>query len=247
MKLFGTRVHNAVIVIAASAVMAVASTGIAQAGASPFSYGVEGDPAASWRTEHDGDGNGRLDTNAGLALAGLAGAALSSQQVAKRDVFAKQTGRSVAALSGPWHLVNIHSEKCLTVSGASTANNAGAVQYTCDFLSPHNEDWYLEDVYGSGDYWHIINAHSGKCLTVSGASLANNAGAVQYTCDLSFPYNEEWVLENVSGPRASWHVSNAHSGKCLTVFGASLANNAGAVQYTCDYSLPYNEEWAIRY
>ncbi|GIH08266.1 hypothetical protein Rhe02_63330 [Rhizocola hellebori] len=183
----------------------------------------------------------------GPASVGPYPTALSSQQLAMRDLFAKQTGRSTAALSGPWHFINRHSDKCLTVSGASVANNAGAVQYTCDYSAPHNEDWYFEDVYGTGNWWHVINAHSGKCLTISGASGANNAGAVQYTCEYNSPYNEEWYVYDVYGTGIYWHPINRNSGKCLTVSGASVANNASAVQYTCDYSLPFNEEWAIAY
>lgn len=72
--------------------------------------------------------------------AGLAAAGLSAQQLAERHVFAKRTGRTAAAVSGPWHFVNLHSDKCLTVSGAGTANNAGAVQYTCDYGLPINEE-----------------------------------------------------------------------------------------------------------
>jgi hypothetical protein len=42
------------------------------------------------------------------------------------------------------------------------------------------------------DYYHIVNRHSGKCLTIQNASTANTAQAVQYTCDHNAPYNEEW-------------------------------------------------------
>lgn len=45
--------------------------------------------------------------------------------------------------SGPWHVVNRHSGRCLTVQNASTANNAYALQYGCDYAAPYNEEWAL--------------------------------------------------------------------------------------------------------
>ncbi len=165
---------------------------------------------------------------------------LSAAQLAKRDEFAKRSGVAAALLDGPWHIINAHSGKCLTISGAGTANTVNAVQYTCDYSSPYNEEWYF-------DGNHIWNGHSGKCLTVAGASTANNANAVQYTCDSGAPYNENWNLEDVYGSAIYWHIWNSHSGKCLTVAGVSTANNANAVQFTCDYTSPFNEEWRIAY
>lgn len=148
-------------------------------------------------------------------------------------------GAATAALSGPWHIRNRHSGQCLTIHLASTAENAPAVQYPCDYTYPYNEEWYF-------DGYHIINGHSGKCLTIHLASMADNAGVVQYTCDSSPPFNEDWLGEDLS-PVDDWiHIVNYfHSGKCLTIHLASTAWNARAVQYTCDYSYPYNEEWYL--
>ncbi|RZU74916.1 ricin-type beta-trefoil lectin protein [Micromonospora kangleipakensis] len=172
--------------------------------------------------------------------------ALSAAQLAKRDEFANRTGLAARDLYGPYHIINQHSNKCLTIYTASTANNANAVQYTCDFSYPFNEEWYLEDVYGDQTAWHLRNAHSGKCLTIYTASTANNATAVQYTCDYSSPYNEEWYMEDVYLTGARWHLRNGHSFKCLTIYTASTANNYAAVQYTCDWNSPFNEEWRFQ-
>jgi hypothetical protein len=162
----------------------------------------------------------------------------TAAQLAKRNAFAERMGIPSIQVTGPWHLVNDHSGLCLTVAGASTANNANIVQYTCDFSYPYNEDWYFDGA-------HIINGHSGLCLTVAGASTADNANLVQFGCENTFPYNENWYAEPLYGGSYYWHLWNGHSNKCMTVGGASLANNANIVQYTCDYSYPYNEEWII--
>lgn len=105
--------------------------------------------------------------------------------------------RTAAAEDGPYWMFNANSGKCLTVQNASVSNGAAAVQYTCDNVAPFNERWEFVDL-GThpADHWyHIRNAHSGLCLTIHGASTANGAFGVQYTCDdRNFPYNEEWQL-----------------------------------------------------
>jgi hypothetical protein len=47
--------------------------------------------------------------------------------------------------------------------------------------------------YTGGDYL-IVNAHSGKCLTVYWASQSDNAPVVQYDCEYSAPFNERWYV-----------------------------------------------------
>jgi Ricin-type beta-trefoil lectin domain-like len=79
--------------------------------------------------------------------AGVAQRVLTPVQVAKRAEVAKRAGVSVTSLDGPYHIVNRNSGKCLTILNVSTADNANAVQYTCDYSYPYNEEWYLEFVF----------------------------------------------------------------------------------------------------
>ncbi|WP_432825692.1 RICIN domain-containing protein [Dactylosporangium sp. CA-092794] len=67
--------------------------------------------------------------------------ALSATQLAKRAEFATRRGLTAGTLDGPWHIVNGNSGKCLTIFYASSADNANAVQFTCDYSSPYNGDW----------------------------------------------------------------------------------------------------------
>jgi hypothetical protein len=151
-------------------------------------------------------------------------------------------------LGWPWRVVNIHSGKCLTVLNVSTADNAQAVQYDCENDWPYNEEWTFTfagyDIDGLPTY-KIENGHSHKCLTIYGASTANTANAVQYTCDNSAPYNERWLVWHHELSNTYMFI-NQHSARCLTIQNASQANNAAAVQYTCDYDVwPLNERWRI--
>jgi hypothetical protein len=152
---------------------------------------------------------------------------------------------TAAADSGPWHIVSRHSGMCLTIQGASTAQDAAALQFPCNYTSPFNEDWFLDDLSTADPYFHIVNSHSGMCLTIQGASTAQDALAIQFPCDFSPPYNEEWYFEDLSTADPFYHIVNRHSGMCLTIQGASTAQDALAIQFPCNYTPPFNEEWQL--
>jgi hypothetical protein len=125
--------------------------------------------------------------------------------------------------------------KCLNVSGASTANNAKVIQFTCT-ASATNDRWQL--VPTSTGYYQVKGIGSGKCLTVSNASTANLAGLITYTCTTGG--NELWWTDEVPG-RPTVRLVSAATGKCLNVPGASTANNVQLVQYTCTPKTAGNE------
>lgn len=149
---------------------------------------------------------------------------------------AERSGFSAELMTGPFHIINQNSNKCLTINENRRDNNTRAVQRACDDVSPFTEEWYQVSAGLHINAVHLVNADTGKCLTMQGASTANNAMAVQYDCDSSPPFNENWVIDGN-------HIVNWHSNKCLTVYYASTAENITAVQFTCENSAPFNENW----
>lgn len=117
------------------------------------------------------------------------------------------------------------SAKCLSVTGASTANGALAEIYTCNGSA--SENWTVNP---DGT---IVGGLSGKCLEVAGASTANYAQVDISTC--TGAANQQWTV-NTGGT-----IVGAQSGKCLSVTGASTANGAVADIYTCNGSA--SENW----
>jgi hypothetical protein len=75
-------------------------------------------------------------------------------------------------------LVARNSDKCVSVSGASTQNGATSVQWDC--MDAPNQQWRL--VQKDSGYFSIEARNSGKCLSVSGASTQNGATLVQWDC-----------------------------------------------------------------
>jgi hypothetical protein len=121
-----------------------------------------------------------------------------------------------------------HSGKCLNVSGASTADRAKIIQYTCAGAAATNDKFKIVPR-GGGNYW-IQVVGSGKCLNVSGNSTANNAAIIQYTCNNQS--NGLWKVDEVLDQPTIRFVS-ASSGKCLNIPNSSTADSVGVIQYSC--------------
>ncbi len=123
---------------------------------------------------------------------------------------AGQAPRSSAQLSG----------KCLSVTGASTANGAAADIYTATAARARTGR--------SSPNGTIVGGLSGECLEVAGGSTANYAGVDIGTCDGAA--SQQWTVE------ANDTIVGAQSGKCLSVTGASTADRAPPDIYTCNGS-----------
>ena len=79
----------------------------------------------------------------------------------------------------------------------------------------------------------LVNAKTGKCLTIAGGvSTANNLESVQFTCD-SDP-SRRWTLRKMAGSGV-YQIKNVQTQKCLTIAGGiSTNNNVTALQFDCD-------------
>jgi len=95
-------------------------------------------------------------------------------------------------------VVNELSGKCLDVSGASTADGAAVIQYTCNGAT--NQQFTLNPVtaLGNSHDYQLVAVHSGKCVDVSNVSTTAGALIHQWTCDaasvLSTKKNQIWRL-----------------------------------------------------
>jgi len=74
----------------------------------------------------------------------------------------------------------------------------------------------------------ITAQHSGKCLDVYAASVADGAAVIQWTCHGGA--NQQWTLRPYLD---AYQIVASHSGKCLNVEAASTADGARAIQWTC--------------
>ena len=153
-------------------------------------------------------------------------------------------GRDVFVHSRIFSLTALHSGKCLDVQKSSLANGAPVQQWTCH--GKDNQRWILKPLahHSGGEPNYRLQAlHSGKCLDVRQASLANGAPVQQWTCHS--PEHQTWILEPdlTLEDKPSYSLRALHSGKCLDVRQASLANGAPVQQWTCHG--PDHQRWLL--
>jgi hypothetical protein len=123
-----------------------------------------------------------------------------------------------------YSVVNRNSNKCVDVSGASTADNAAVIQWSCH--GGANQRFKLTPT--TSGYYRLVPQHSGKVLRVSGGSTANGAKVVQTTWA---GYNsQQWRPVSVSG--GFYKFINRNSGKAMEVPGCSTADGAQIQQRT---------------
>lgn len=63
----------------------------------------------------------------------------------------------------------------------------------------------------------LVNAQTGKCLTIAGGETSNNnVDSVQFNCDSHS--SRRWTLNQVAGADI-YQIRNVRTGKCLTIAG----------------------------
>ncbi|MFD9010282.1 RICIN domain-containing protein [Streptomyces sp. NPDC059552] len=136
----------------------------------------------------------------------------------------------LSALTG--HLVNDGSGLCLRAPG--TGEGLVPVQDTC--TADTDRTWTLAQQDGARSRT-LRNAHSGRCLTVTGEE--NGAPARQFACTAG-QHVQRWELQWGSGARAGHFVlRNAANAKCLLVQGTG--QGLPAAQTSCGEE--YADQW----
>ncbi|MFF5494307.1 family 43 glycosylhydrolase [Streptomyces aquilus] len=131
--------------------------------------------------------------------------------------------------------VSVRSGKVADVSGGSTAEGAGLIQWP--YKGASNQQWTFQS---TADGYHTITCvRSGKVLDVSGSSTADGARVVQMPADGRT--SQQWRLRPVTG--GGFVVVNRNSGKVLDVSGGSTADGAALLQYSDRGST--NQQWTF--
>ncbi len=124
-------------------------------------------------------------------------------------------------------LIARHSSKCADVTSQSLWAGAQIKQYTCN--SGNNQKYWFKSL--SGGYYQLIARGSSLCVQ-------ENAGTVtQENCGSSAT-NQQWSLTTTG---SYVKVVSRASGKCLDVNGASTADSAAVITYTCGSGT--NQQW----
>ncbi|MFI6810036.1 RICIN domain-containing protein [Streptomyces luteogriseus] len=124
-------------------------------------------------------------------------------------------------------LIARHSSKCADVTSQSLWAGAQIKQYDCN--GGANQKYWFKSV-GSG-YYQLMVRNSGLCVQ-------ENASTVTQENCASSATNQQWSLTTTG---SYVNVTSRASGECLDVNGASTANGAALITYTCNGGT--NQQW----
>jgi hypothetical protein len=145
---------------------------------------------------------------------------------------------------GPYSLLPAHSMLCVDVQGASSANGARILQYTCNLGT--NQDWYFRYVTTPAEGYKIMPGSGGavhKCLDVVGGGTHDGADVQQWDCNANTA-QQVWQLYQITANPPSYQLRPAHvEGKCLDVRDNSTAPGARLQIWTCIPGVPGNQRF----
>ncbi|WP_369232531.1 RICIN domain-containing protein [Streptomyces sp. R21] len=119
-----------------------------------------------------------------------------------------------------------HSGKCADVPSQSLWQGVALAQYTCN--GGTNQKYWFKSV-GSG-YYELMTRHSSLCLTENATNVTQENCTTATTQQWSVTTSGSYVL-----------LKSRASGECLDVNGASTANSAALITYTCNGGT--NQQW----
>ncbi|MCX3060875.1 RICIN domain-containing protein [Streptomyces beihaiensis] len=127
-------------------------------------------------------------------------------------------------------LVARHSGKCADVTSRSLWQGTRIKQYDCN--GGANQKYWFRPV-GSG-YYQLVVENSSLCVR------ENASDVTQEDCDTSDPA-QQWAPATATGTYLN--ITSRASGECLDVSGASTANGAAVITYSCNGGT--NQQWKL--
>ncbi|MFI6708800.1 RICIN domain-containing protein [Nonomuraea sp. NPDC050478] len=128
--------------------------------------------------------------------------------------------------NGVYTLASGSSGKCVTVSGAGTANATVLTQLACDGAADEQQ---FRVVSQNGAYG-LVNVNSGKCVDVPNYSSDSGVQLWQWTCGASS--NQTWTL-TASSVADRYLLKSNFNGLCVSNKDGSTAGGNPIVQEPC--------------
>ncbi|MFE7897633.1 RICIN domain-containing protein [Streptomyces sp. NPDC057424] len=135
---------------------------------------------------------------------------------------------TVTGTSATYHtLIARHSSKCVDVTSQSLRAGAQLKQYDCN--GGTNQKYWFKSA--GGGYYQLMVRNSSLCVQENATTVT------QENCSSSAA-SQQWSLTTTG---SYVNVKSRASGECLDVNGASTANGAALITYTCNGGT--NQQW----
>ncbi|MEV4561902.1 RICIN domain-containing protein [Kitasatospora sp. NPDC049285] len=141
--------------------------------------------------------------------------------------------------AGTHTLTNAASSKLLDVSGASTADGGGVIQWPA--TGGANQQWTLTRV--ADNIYTLTGVHSGLCLDVPGFSTGTGVQLQQWTC--TGGANQQFALDLTGSLTGSTYTLVAVGSGLAVGTAGSTAQGAAADQESAGSASAASESWTL--
>ncbi|MET9071627.1 RICIN domain-containing protein [Streptomyces sp. NPDC004232] len=191
---------------------------------------VQGSSGTSYLYMGDRWGNsfgGTVDDSRYVWLPLTFPAATSMSMSWSPEITVDSAAGTITGTSATYHtLIARHSSKCADVPNQSLWQGVAVSQYTCN--GGTNQKWWFKDL-GNG-YYSLLGRGSSLCLQESASNVTqeNCIGATA----------QQWSVVTTG---SYVNIKARTTGECLDVSGASTADSAALITYTCNGGT--NQQW----
>ncbi|MFJ5029179.1 RICIN domain-containing protein [Streptomyces sp. NPDC088560] len=191
---------------------------------------VQGSSGTSYLYMGDRWGNsfgGTVDDSRYVWLPLTFPAATSMSMSWSPEITVDSAAGTITGTSATYHtLIARHSSKCADVPNQSLWQGVAVSQYTCN--GGTNQKWWFKDL-GNG-YYSLLGRGSSLCLQESASNVTqeNCTGATA----------QQWSVVTTG---SYVNIKARTTGECLDVSGASTADSAALITYTCNGGT--NQQW----
>jgi hypothetical protein len=143
---------------------------------------------------------------------------------------------SAHAASDPVHIREVYSTLYADPAGRGVTN--GTHIHTWTLTEEDYQLWVITQVVSVPGSFTLTNKHSGRCLSVSGASMKDAAPIILWDCNGTPDQYWSWLSRG-----DGWnYLVNYNSGRCLSViYGHANDINQDLIQWTCHRG--YDQAW----
>ncbi|MEZ4622407.1 MAG: RICIN domain-containing protein [Caldilineaceae bacterium] len=108
-------------------------------------------------------------------------------------------------------LRSVYNGRCIDDNDDWGSPSEALKQTTCS-SSDSSQKFRIKPVPGQKDVVNLVNVETGRCLDITGASTANGAAVIQWSCHGGT--NQQFRLKGVDN--SVFHLIAVHSAKCVT-------------------------------
>ncbi len=126
----------------------------------------------------------------------------------------------------------IYTPLCLEVKNGSTVDGEIVQTYPC-VTGARRQEWTFLPVAGTASSFHIVNANSLECMTVSYGRSAPGTPVVQTPCYVPSQASQVWAYIPATSPKNGYTLVSAVNNLCLDIPFGETTGEAPMQTFAC--------------